>query len=168
MNNRRQIIVINKKFQYQYALLIASLAVLVANGFIIVRLLVPGAEPLGLPNSTIFGLAVIEFTLIAAIWYGALKSSHRIAGPVFVFAREISRLAEGDLTARIALRDRDMFQPEAEQINKSLSALRGRIENIKALSQQLQASHASGADISPVIEKLSAELASFTGGRSHK
>jgi methyl-accepting chemotaxis protein len=162
MDNRRQIIVINKKFQYQYSLLIAAMAVILVNGFIIVRMLVPGAEPLDLSSSMLFGLAGIEFLLIAAIWYGCLKASHRIAGPVFVFTREIARLGEGDLNARIALRDKDMFQPEAEQMNKSIGALRNRIENIRALAQQLQASHASGADISPVMDKLAAELAGFT------
>ena len=138
MDNRRQTIVINKKFQYQYSLLIAALAVLLINGVLIVRMLLPGENPLALSTPMTFGLAAIEFVLIAAIWYGRLRASHRIAGPVFVFAREVSRLGEGDLSARIALRDRDMFQPEAEQMNKSIAALRSRIEAVKALSNQLQ------------------------------
>jgi methyl-accepting chemotaxis protein len=162
MDNRRRIIVINKKFQYQYSLLIASLAVLVGNAYLIVRMLVPGTEPLALSSSTLFGLAAIEFVLIAAIWYGALKASHRIAGPVYVFAREITRLGEGDLNARIALRERDMFQPEAEQINSSIAGLRARIQSIKALAQQLQTSHAGGGDIGPIVAELNAKLAAFT------
>lgn len=162
MDNRRKIIVINKKFQYQFSLLIASLAVLVANGFIIVRMVVPGTEPLMLSSSTIMGLAAIEFVLIAAIWYGALKASHRIAGPVHVFTRELIRLGNGDLGARIMLRERDEFHAEAEQINNSIAALCNRIENIRALTQQLQASHESGADINSVLQKLAAELAGFT------
>ena len=40
--------VINKKFQYQYSLLIAALAVLLVNGFIILRMLFPGEQPLNL------------------------------------------------------------------------------------------------------------------------
>ena len=113
MDNRRHIIVINKKFQYQYSLLIAALAVLLVNGFIIVRVLVPGEQPFYLSSSMAIGLALVEFLLIAAIWYGCLIASHRIAGPVYVFTREITKLGDGDFSARIALRDKDMFQPEA-------------------------------------------------------
>jgi hypothetical protein len=46
MDNRRKTIVINKKFQYQYSLLIAALA-----------------------------LAAVEFILVASIWYGSLVAS---------------------------------------------------------------------------------------------
>lgn len=159
MDNRRHIIVINKKFQYQYSLLIAAVAVLLVNGFILVRILVPGDQPFYLPTSTALGLAVVEFLLISAIWYGCLVASHRIAGPVYVFTREISRLGEGDFSARIALRDKDMFQPEAEQMNKSLAALRSRIELVKSISNQLQTTHTNGGDVGPLVEKLTTELA---------
>jgi methyl-accepting chemotaxis protein len=160
MDNRRNTIVINKKFQYQYSLLIAALAVLLVNGFIILRMLFPGAQPLELSMPMTLGLAVIEFILIAAIWYGSLKASHRIAGPVYVFAREISRLGKGDLAASVVLRDKDMFQPEATQMNESIAALRTRIETLKSLSEQLQQTR-SGGDAGPIIDKLSAELSYF-------
>ena len=162
MDNRRKTIVINKKFQYQYSLLIAALAVLLVNGFIIVRLLFPGEQPLDLTPQVATGLAVVEFILIAAIWYGSLRASHRIAGPVHVFAREIARLGEGDLNARITLRDKDLFQPEAEQMNQSFTALRTRMAAVKDLSDKLQRAHSAGADVGPAVEKLAAALAAFS------
>ncbi|MEZ5504207.1 MAG: methyl-accepting chemotaxis protein [Halioglobus sp.] len=162
MDNRRKTIVINKKFQYQYSLLIVALAVLLVNGFIIVRMLFPGEQPLALSTAFIVGLALVELALIAAFWWASLKASHRIAGPVYVFAREISRLGEGDLNAKIELRDRDMFQPEAEQMNRSIAALRARMDTIRELSGQLQAAHAAGKDVSSIVQKLVAELAAFT------
>lgn len=164
MDNRRKTIVINKKFQYQYSLLIAALAVLLVNGFILLRMLFPGGQSLALSTQMIIGIAAVEFILIAAIWYGSLRASHRIAGPVYVFAREISRLGEGDLNARIVLRDNDMFQPEAEQMNKSIAALRSRIAAVKGLSEQLQKAHSTGADLGPIVEKLAAELSVFARG----
>ena len=162
MDNRRQTIVINKKFQYQHSLLIAALAVLLVNGFIIVSMLLPGARALDLSTTMAIGLALVEFILIAAIWYGCLRASHRIAGPVYVFAREITRLGEGDLNARIALRDKDMFQTEAEQMNRAIAVLRTRIAAVKTLSAQLNTAHVGGADIGPLVEQLSAELSAFT------
>jgi len=165
MDNRRKTIVINKTFQYQYSLLIAALAVLLVNGFIILRILFPGLFPgeqaLVLSTSLAVGLAAVEFILISAIWYGSLKASHRIAGPVYVFAREIDRLGVCDLNVRIVLRDNDMFQPEAERMNRSIAALRHRIAAIKGLSEQLQKTHSAGADVGPIVAKLSAELAAF-------
>jgi methyl-accepting chemotaxis protein len=162
MDNRRKTIVINQKFQYQYSLLIVALAILLVNGFIIVGLLFPGEHPLGMSTGQMTGLAVLELLLIVGIWYGSLKASHRIAGPVHVFAREIVKLGEGDLSARIALRDNDMFQPEAEQMNTSIAALRNKIAAIKALSDQLQQGQSTGGDPGPIVEKLGAELSVFT------
>jgi methyl-accepting chemotaxis protein len=146
--------------------LIAAIAVLLVNGFIIVRILAPGEHPLYLSTSMAIGLALVEFLLIAGIWYGSLIASHRIAGPVYVFTREIARLGEGDFSARIALRDKDMFQPEAEQMNKSLAALRSRIELVKSMSSELQATHASGGDIGPLVKKLAAELEKFSSSKA--
>ena len=162
MDNRRTTIVINKKFQYQYSLLIVALAVLLVNGFIIVRMLFPGDDPLDIGMSTALALALVELILIAAIWYGSLKASHRIAGPVFVFAREVARLGTGDLMAAIELRETDMFQAEAQQMNDSFIALRARLAKIKVLAAQLQAAQAAGTDVGPLIETLAAELSLFS------
>lgn len=163
MDNRRTTIVINKKFQYQYSLLVVALAVLLVNGFIIVRMVFPGEEPLDLSTTMAITIAAVELILIAAIWYGSLKASHRIAGPVYVFAREVARLGAGDLNARIALRETDMFQAEAQQMNDGFAALRARIGAIKTLSGQLQTARAAGTDIGPLVEKLAAELSAFSG-----
>jgi nitrogen fixation/metabolism regulation signal transduction histidine kinase len=161
MDNRRKTIVINKKFQYQQALLIAALAVLLVNGFLIVRMLFPTGELLELSTAMVLSIAAVEFLLIVGIWYGSLRASHRIAGPVYVFAREVARLGEGDLCARIELRDSDMFLPEAEQMNNSITALRTRVEALKELCAQLQQAQSSGSDPGVLVEKLAAELSAF-------
>ena len=162
MDNRRKTIVINKKFQYQYSLLIAALAVLLVNGFIITRMLFPGDNPIEMSSATAIGVALVEFLLIAGIWYGSLKASHRIAGPVYVFAREVARLGEGDLNAHIVLRDKDMFQPEAQQMNNSISSLRARIGALKDICTELQTAQANGSDTGAIAEKLAGELSSFS------
>jgi methyl-accepting chemotaxis protein len=162
MDNRRTTIVINKKFQYQYSLLIAALAVLLVNGFLLVRMVFPGEHPIALTTGTTLGLAALEFFLIGSIWYGSLKASHRIAGPVYVFSREISKLGSGDITANISLRDKDMFQPEAAEMNASIAALRKRISVIQDLSEQLQQAQTAGLDTTSSIQQLTAELSTFT------
>ena len=64
------------------------------------------------------------------------------------------------------MREKDMFQAEAEQMNKSMAALCNRVAAIKGLSDQLAVIHSSGGDPGPVLEKLAAELSVFSVGKS--
>lgn len=143
-------------------MMVAALTVLMLNGFLIARLLFPGDSPLGMSTGQLTGLAVLELLLLAGVWYACLQASHRIAGPVYVFSREIERLGKGDLGARISLREKDNFRPEAERMNHSLTELRERIATLKTLSEELQQAQQSGGDVRPIADKLSAELAAFT------
>ena len=162
MDNRRRTIVINKPFQYQHSLFIAAVAILLLNGFLIARLLFPGNAPLGLTTGQLTGLGILELLLVAAVWHTCLKASHRIAGPVYVFTREVARLGQGDLSARIILREKDNFRPEAEQMNASIAALRTRIATLKGLSAELQQARQRGGDLGAITERLDKELARFT------
>ena len=162
MDNRRTTIVINKKFKYQYSLLIAAMAVLLTNGFIIVSLLFPGEQALTLTRTMTLGLASVELILLGAIWYASLVASHHIAGPVYVFTREVTKLGTGDMTASIRLRDKDMFLPEAAQMNAGIAALHDRISVIKALSSQLQQAQATGEDASSIVQQLTEQISNFT------
>jgi methyl-accepting chemotaxis protein len=161
MDNRRNTIVINKKFQYQYSLLIAAMAVLLVNGFLIVRILFPGDNPLDLSAPSALGLAVVELILIGGIWYGSLKASHRIAGPMYVVAREIDKLGSGDLTARVNIREKDMFQPEAERMNASIAALQQKIVTVKGLTEKLQQVQSAGGDTGDIVTEIANELSNF-------
>ena len=162
MDNRRKTIVINKRFQYQYSLLVVALAVILVNGFLIVRLIAPGEDALALSTGAAALLGAVELILIGSIWYVCLRASHRIAGPVYVFNREIGKIGAGDLTASIRLRDRDMFRDEAQQMNDSLATLRAKIASAQALARQLKEAQVSGGDIAGLAEQLDNELSSFT------
>lgn len=161
MENRRNTIVINKKFQYQFSLLIAAGAVLLVNGFLIAQMLFPGNSQLSIPANVALGLGAVELILIVGIWYGSLRASHRVAGPVFVFTREISKLGRGDLTGDISLRDSDMFHIEGDLMNEGLTELRKKIHMAKNLATQLEHAHASGAEVGPLLQKLTSDLSSL-------
>ncbi|MDX1734212.1 MAG: hypothetical protein R3228_07590, partial [Halioglobus sp.] len=105
------------------------------------------------------GIGLVQLLLVLGIWYGSLKATHRIAGPVYVFKRELVRLGQGDLTARIELRDTDMFQEEALAINGSIDALRERVQRLKLRANQLQEAQSTGGDISNALGQLQADLA---------
>lgn len=159
MDNRRHTIVINKKFQYQYSLLVAASAVLLVNGFLIVQMLLPSEMPLRIPTPVALVIGAVELALIIAIWYGSLRASHRIAGPVHVFTRELSKLGQGDLTCDIALRDSDMFKIEGETINASVATLRHRVEHAKNLAAEIRTIQSRGEDAAQLVEQLCSELA---------
>lgn len=163
MDNRRKTFVINKKFQYQYSLLIAALTVLLVNGFLIVRMVLPG-DPLALTSTMIWGVAAVELFLVVGIWYGSLRASHRIAGPVYVFARILEQMGNGDLSGTIDLRDSDMFRPEGLAMNDSIAALRGKIDTLKTLAHELQLAQTSGSDITVPLDKLASKLSGFNTG----
>ena len=162
MESRRKTIVINKKFQYQYSLLAVAVTVLTVNLFIIFRMFYPGEQPLIASTESALILAAVEFVLVAGVWYGCLKASHRIAGPVYVFAREVVKIGGGDFTARIRLRQHDMFTDEADTMNTSFESLRSTIHSLKQIGQQLQESDLQGESSQRLLGELREALAGLT------
>ncbi len=58
--------------------------------------------------------------------------SHKIAGPLFRFERELKGIAEGDLTTKIRLREKDQISDVAESLNCAVSALREKVLSIQS------------------------------------
>ena len=158
MDSRRKTIVINQEFQTRFSLLVVALSVVLINSIFIYRAVFDAEHALSLANSLTWGLVLAEMIVLAAVWYGSLKISYKIAGPVHVFAREGSKLETGDLTVQIALRDGDFFKSEAAQINAAVDGLRMKVDSLKDLSVQLQHAHASGADLNELLGELHNQL----------
>ncbi|WP_461481060.1 hypothetical protein [Porticoccus sp.] len=162
MENRRKSVVINSRFQYQYALVAAAASVLLINLFIIINTLLPDYRGLLLNGWHTLIVALVEILLIVGVWWGSLISSHRIAGPVFVIVREVETLSEGDLTARVRLRQHDLFQPEAEAINQSIEILQQRLQRLKEVVSEIERQPGGYAPGTPDhIARLKAELDQF-------
>ena len=162
MNNRRSMVVINGRFQYQYALLAVVATVLFVNLFVIINAVLPNAQ--GFPFSTkqTLLLAIIEVILIGGVWWGSLISSHKIAGPIYVIVRQMEKLAEGDLTARIKLRRKDIFQDEAVTINNCIEALQEQLHEVRRITREIeQLADQSSEKRTRLIAQLSQALSSF-------
>ena len=123
MQNRRESIVVNKQFQHHYALLFVACTVVFSNLLIIIGALYPGEDHINLTLGLSISIAIVELVLLFGVWRASLHLTHRIAGPVYVFTREIGKFAGGDLSARIRLRQADLFQEEAKEINTCLEKL---------------------------------------------
>ncbi len=158
MDNRRKTLLVNRKFQHRFAVVLVTLTVLLCNLVILFKLSIPGENPLVLSAGGGILLGLVELVLVVGVWYASIRASHRIAGPVYVITREIRALAAGDLTARIHLRDGDMFREEADELNLSLEQLALRVDGIKNAARELQAAHSAGADSSARLEELMAAL----------
>lgn len=154
MQNRRETVVINRKFQHHYAIVLVAMTVLVANLVLIAGMLMPGDFSVQLSSSSALLIGLVELLLVCGVWYLSLRSTHRIAGPIFVFSRQLRAVGAGDLTARIALRDKDMFQEEAGEINDGLAQLCSQVAELKSLAEEARAAQASGADVNAALEKL--------------
>jgi len=84
-----------------------------------------------------------SFSVVSVILFVAgIFLSHRIAGPLFAFTREMKKLKEGDLTARLELRKRDEFKELKAPFNQWVECLQHMtlqdIDKISKLSRDLE------------------------------
>ena len=161
MKNRRTQLVINKKFQYQYGLLAVSLAILVANVFLLASILLPGSTAVVITSRGALSIGLAELVLMAAVWYASIRFSHKVAGPVYVFNRQIKAFCEGDLGARVNLRQKDLFQEEAADINSSLAMMEQKLKSLAQIAENLQVSAESGSTDNESIDALVTGLSSY-------
>lgn len=68
-----------------------------------------------------------------------LYISHKIAGPMFRFEKEIQKIAQGDLTNRITLRKKDQVREMADCLNQMTDSLNSRISEIRMELSSLEA-----------------------------
>lgn len=162
MDNRRNTVVINSQFQYQYALLTAVAAVLLVNAFLIISACLPGSQGFSLSTGNTVLIVCLELVLIGGVWWGSLYASHKIAGPVYVMVRQMEKLAEGDMTARVRLRSKDAFQVEAVAINQCIEELQGHLLEVRDLARELeQQGRESAESRETLIKQLNQKLAVF-------
>lgn len=162
MDNRRSTVVINSQFQYQYALLTALAAVLLVNAFLIISAFLPNSQGYSLSTGNTVLVVCLEVVLIVGVWWGSLFASHKIAGPVYVMVRQIEKLAEGDLTARVRLRRKDAFQVEAVAINQCIEELQNHLHEVSALARELEQQDSQGTEKQDaLIKQLNQKLSLF-------
>lgn len=68
-------------------------------------------------------LAILALVNLAIVFFIGLFMSHRFAGPAFKMEREMRQVQEGDLTARVHLRDGDQLTELAGGFNRMAEGL---------------------------------------------
>jgi len=107
--------------------------------------------------TNIITLALILLATIVVV----LFLSHKIAGPMFRFEKELLAIGEGDLSRRVRLREKDQFTDMAESLNRMTAGLGERVrESREAVERILAQARQSGADHALVagLEALRADL----------
>lgn len=88
-------------------------------------------------------IAAAGFVLIAA---GALRFSHRIAGPMVRFKRNLRLMAEGRLPPELRTRDGDFLKEEVACLNAAARGIELRVEAIRTAHAELRRELQRAAD----------------------
>jgi len=86
--------------------------------------------------TNIITLLMISLATIVAV----LFISHKIAGPMFRFEKELKAIGEGDLTKIIRLRKNDEIKDMAESLNEMTTNIHRKLLDIQANVEHLIAS----------------------------
>ena len=178
---RRSNYFIKKGFQFNFALKFALLiileAALIAGLFMQIsgNTLTTGYSDSILtiertPNFFIWPMLII--VLITAIGMGLagmiifIILSHRIAGPLYRFEKDLGDIGYGDLTKRINLRKTDQLTDLKEALNSLIATFDDRMARIKGNLNELKALTDKGepgnsARIQNIVKKLKEEIDRF-------
>ena len=152
---KRRHVFINKEYQFKFIakfcfiLLISGaistgLVTLLSRGTLTTsfdhgRLTVTTTASAILPTvilTNIVTLAIV--TLIAVLT--VLYLSHKIAGPMFRFEKDMATVKEGDLTLRVFLRKQDQFTALSESFNDMTASLHDKVKALSSEIDQIRAS----------------------------
>ncbi len=146
---KRKTLYIKKGFQFKFILkfcLILLAGVTISTGLLFFlsqetltssfensRLVIENTGSAILPVIIITNLITLGIICIATIIV-TLFVSHKIAGPMFRFEKDLERIKKGDLSVNINLREKDQFSEMAFSLN---SMTQGIHEKICAVNHQL-------------------------------
>jgi len=94
------------------------------------RLVIENTSWAILPAVLYTGLITLALLTIATIFV-TLFISHKIAGPMFRFEKELKDIGQGDLTKKVMLRRKDQTAELARCINDMTAGLREKIVDIR-------------------------------------
>lgn len=95
-------------------------------------------------------IALVLITLLTIVV--TLLVSHKLAGPLFRFQKELKEIGDGDLSKVVKIRKKDQVKAIADSLNQMRASLQKKILDIKEEVEQIIES-TSGQDIPADISK---------------
>jgi methyl-accepting chemotaxis protein len=89
-------------------------------------------------TTILFITAYVLILIIPLIFFASMLMSHRVSGPVYRFERSAEALANGDLTVRVRIRDKDEMKEAAAKMDGTIERFRARIAGLKEKSRQIE------------------------------
>lgn len=172
---RRQFLVkrdFQSRFIFQFCILV-FVSALISTGMILYfsrgsltsmfsqsRLMVTDTARYLLPTVVYANLVTIVIIAVAVMLV-TLFISHKVAGPLFHFEKDVKAIADGDLTLTIRLRKKDQLRELAQNINQMTSCLNRKVREIQTeLEKIIHSASEEGAPqwFRDELERLSREL----------
>lgn len=94
------------------------------------RLVIQSTSSAMLPSIIYTNLITLALIALAVIFI-TLYISHKIAGPLFRFEKDIEQIGSGDLSKNVFLRNADQIRDMADQLNIMTANLRDKVLDIK-------------------------------------
>ncbi|PIP37593.1 MAG: hypothetical protein COS92_08005 [Desulfobacterales bacterium CG07_land_8_20_14_0_80_52_14] len=101
------------------------------------RLMVKNTVMAILPTVILTNAVTVAIVLVIAV-LTVLYISHKIAGPMFRFEKELGAIAQGNLTIQISLRKKDQFVTLSTAFNDMTDSLRGKVLAVESEILQFQ------------------------------
>jgi len=128
------------------------------------RLVIDRTATIILPAIAYTNLITLALITIATIIV-TLFVSHKIAGPMLRFEKELAAVASGDLSKKIVLRKKDQMTGIAESLNYTIKALREKIlllrdetQSLKDLAKHQDAPKEIVQGLKSILEKIDANF----------
>ncbi len=117
-----------------------------------------------LAERTFLTYALFSVIIIAGVAVVNLFYSHRIAGPLVRLARDADKIRDGDLTAEVRFRKKDVTTPMADAMNQLTETYRARVREMRDDAdrlvslghevEQLIRSEKTGQDVQEIIGEM--------------
>ena len=138
---------INKEFQLKFIVrfcLLILIGVIISTGLLFLfthgtltssfrdsRLVIESTASAIAPAVIYTNLITLGLISLAALAV-TLIVSHKIAGPVYRFEKEMREIGGGDLTKKVKLREKDQLKGMVESLNNMIASLKGKVLAIQS------------------------------------
>ena len=167
MNDRRKTLLVNAIQQRRFVMGAVLTGIILINLTVICATIFDPQLIDVIDTRHIVFLAGIETVTVLSIAYFSLILSHKIAGPAYALARDLKKLAEGDLTVEIHLRKGDFHLEAADALNITANILRDKMKSIKLELAKLETQRNIDEETRKTVEQLLHDVAYFKTEPEH-
>lgn len=160
---------IKKEFQFKFILrfcLLVLIGAVISTGLVFLfsqgtltssfqhsRLIIKNTGVAILPSVIYTNLITLALITLATIIV-TLFVSHKVAGPMFRFEKELKAIGEGNLTNKIMLRKKDQIKDMADCLNNMVASLREKILDIQTEVEHIRNSASQQSAPEDLVEEL--------------